>query len=207
MVQPVSTRFSAVLHNPLPLRAIFTFVPSTKGGEKKRGRVLFRARERKRNIIGTRRTCDTRKIYDVSSFFIYIFFFVPFLFFSFSLFFQFIRSWNGNSQSRVRFFFDIQSLDKLKVCASIYIYIYAEEGNIVLWNSNYFLISNFRGKFNISGMSDTPRVRNKSRTVIINYSLADVLTWITTDVEFDIRRQLNTIFSIINKIPPPLPQF
>lgn len=124
MVQPVSTRFSAVLHNPLPLRAIFTFVPSTKGGEKKRGRVLFRARERKRNIIGTRRTCDTRKIYDVSSFFIYIFFFVPFLFFSFSLFFQFIRSWNGNSQSRVRFFFDIQSLDKLKVCASIYIYIY-----------------------------------------------------------------------------------
>lgn len=103
------------------------------------------------------------------------------------------------------FFLDIQSLDKLKVCASIY--IYAEEGNIVLWNSNYFLISNFRGKFNISGMSDTPRVRNKSRTVIINYSLADVLTWITTDVEFDIRRQLNTIFSIINKIPPPLPQF
>lgn len=181
------------------------FSPSCHpGGEKKRGRVLFRARERKRNIIGTRRTCDTRKIYDVSSFFIYIFFFVPFLFFSFSLFSVYTKlEWKLTKSST--FFFDIQSLDKLKVCASIY--IYAEEGNIVLWNSNYFLISNFRGKFNISRMSDTPRVRNKSRTVIINYSLADVLTWITTDVEFDIRRQLNTIFSIINKIPPPLPQF
>lgn len=127
MVQPRPTRFHPLFRRvtqPPPPPCYF-HLRAIQGGEKKRGRVLFRARERKRNIIGTRRTCDTRKIYDVSFFFLYIFFFffVPFLFFSFSLFFQFIRSWNGNSQNRVRFFFDIQSLDKLKVCASIYIYI------------------------------------------------------------------------------------
>lgn len=85
---------------------------------------MFRARERKRNIIGTRRTCDTRKIYDVSFFFLYIFFFffVPFLFFSFSLFSVYTKlEWKLTKSST--FFLDIQSLDKLKVCASIYIYI------------------------------------------------------------------------------------